>query len=595
MSLPKHERYKDAYKPGDVYWGLGIENETYIELLGKAETVAEFVRRNQKRERYSVDYWTIYKPGAVKHVLDAWIDGLSEKEKTVVKLPLLANGHTFEKCDRHGEHKTTYSKTPVPNPNYAGKSLYDELAEHNPSVFRDGKDVWWTFDGDTVEFMTQNYYCATMEDVIEEYANYKRIWIEALQKGLDSLGEDRDIGLRRRVGYPSQNYGLAVYLTNRTNVGIFNNGTYHINISLPTLLDKHAQIADKERFAMQHRSAARMFQWLSPFLVAKYGSGDVFSNLGGPNAQFPSGSQRLCASRFVSVGMYNTDAMEPGKIVLKDYARREGRWYELLYDRETCAYNRLPALGIDINYNKHWNHGLEFRIFDWFPEALLPELFRMLIWMCDASLECETVADPLTDPVWNRVMARSVWEGSSAILSSDECMQFGLVLGVRDLVQSKTILDCYEHIWTTWKRRWNSMPGPCSTRMIRTHLPVEEEIYETCTPYPSPSKPAPALSTPNHASSLPRPSVPQASVDPAPLPSLARSSSDSETDHEMQNDFRSSIDLILVEYTDSESAIDTQSEAYKDFTQDHPHPTALNPPPAVSMVGCCGLFARIRK
>ncbi len=469
--LPKHERYGTAYLPGDIYWGLGIENETYIELLGGATTVAEFVRRNQKRERYSVDYWTIYKPGCVSSVIDAWIDGLPLKEKTVIKFPLLANGHTFMKTDRHGEPMTTYTRNPQPNPKFAGTTLYDDLCRLQSEVFRDGKEQWWTFDGDTVEFMTQHYYCAKMEDVIQELLTQKKKWLAALQAGLDGL-EDRELGLKRTVAYPAKNYGLAVFLTNRRNIAIFNNGTYHINITLPTYLDKEAKVANMTLFESQHRCLARLFQWLSPFLLAKYGSGDVFANLGGGDARFPSGSQRLCASRFVSVGVYDTGKMEKGKLLSIPNERCEGRWYESIYDLSGCAYKALPALGVDINYNKHWNHGLEFRIFDWFPECHLPDLFRFLIWMCDESLALGSVSDPRMNGVWNAVLARTVWDGSSAMLSAEELAVFSSVFRVPQLTGPVSVLSAYDIIWNTWMLRWNNSYGTCTHKMIRHPLPL---------------------------------------------------------------------------------------------------------------------------
>jgi hypothetical protein len=117
MSQHKHAKYMNVCIPGEEYWGIGIENETYIELEGGIEVSAEFLRKNQKRERYSVNYWTQYKPGAVNAVLDAWIAGLPQKEQTSIRLPLLLNGHSFTKCDAQGEHLTTYEQYPQPNQN----------------------------------------------------------------------------------------------------------------------------------------------------------------------------------------------------------------------------------------------------------------------------------------------------------------------------------------------------------------------------------------------------------------------------------------------------------------------------------------------
>ena len=498
INLTKHKRYGDAYLPGDMYWGLGIENETYIELQGGSTHCAEFVKNNQKRERYSVDYWKIYKNGAIPSAMNTWIDTLPLKGNTVIKLPLLLNGHTLTRTDRHGEPMTTYTKYPQPNPKYSGTSLFDDLCRVHPDVFRDGQDVWWTLDGDTVEFMTQNYYCAKMEDIIEELLLHKKRWITAFQSGLESL-PDREHVLKRFPVFPSVNHGLAVYLTNRKNVGIFNNGTYHINITLPTLLDKDARIANMKLFEAQHRNAARLFQWITPFLIAKFGSGDVFARLAGSgNRAFPAGSQRLCASRYASAGIYDTDKMETGKVLTKPYEHIDGRWYERIYENAACAYSVLPELGVDINYNKHWNHGLEFRIFDWFPESELSNIFRFLIWMCDESLRYETIEDPRHNREWNTFMSRCVWEGASVRLTECEAAVFSRILDVSHL--NVVGVQAYMDIWNGWRKRWNTSIGSCTYHMIRHPIKESENVCEVhidedyvpfSPPLPAPAPPAP--------------------------------------------------------------------------------------------------------
>jgi len=48
-SAGKHDRYKFMYKPDEVYWGLGIENETYLELEGGVVKPIDFIKKNHKR------------------------------------------------------------------------------------------------------------------------------------------------------------------------------------------------------------------------------------------------------------------------------------------------------------------------------------------------------------------------------------------------------------------------------------------------------------------------------------------------------------------------------------------------------------------
>lgn len=481
MSLPKHERYFSQYKPHDFYWGLGIENETYIEM-GKSTTLAPFVVNKQKRERYSVDYWTLYKPNVTKEVCAAWLQSLPEKENTVLKIPVLANGHTLARTDRFGEPKTTYEKVPKPNKKFCGTTLLEDLCAKNAEVFREGREVWWTLDGDTVEFMTQNFYNVQMEDVVDELLGLKTRWMDAFCAALKTL--EREDGLRMSPKWPEKNYGLAVFLTNRNNIAIFNNGTYHFNLTIPTLLDKEARIANMTQFRARHQSAARLFQWISPFLVAQFGSPEVMGQLVPTAAKFPKGSQRLCASRYVSVGTYNTEEMEPGKILLIDNNPGDHAWYDTIYSDPNAVYNRLQQIGVDINYNKHWNHGLEFRIFDWFPEALIPDLFRLLIWMLDESLLKGQLENPKKNKVWNDFLARAVIEGANTCMTALEVELFRGVLNTPFVVNMK-IQDAYDLLWKTWSERWNWSTGTCTELMIRVPLDIpikEKTIYNTLTP-----------------------------------------------------------------------------------------------------------------
>ena len=360
----KHTRYLEHHIPGEVFLGLGVENETYVEVGGML-----YKKMNQARERYSVDYWATYKQ--------------LPPLPTSLRIPLLANSHTFTKCDPFGEHKTLYSRNPPPNPKFAGETLLEVLERVEPTVFGPtAKDVWWCFDGDTVEFMTQAFRCATVTEVIAELIAAKQRWMAALCKVLATI--PCEPALKGSLGWPQANYGLATYLTNRTSIATFNNGTYHVNLTAPTRLGKEGEIADWPRFLHIHRQAARLFQWLSPFLVAAYGAADPFAQ---KSAAYPAGSQRIAASRYVSVGTYDTRTMTQGKLLISPLSEMAtARWFREMYNQRQVAYKLPEEIGYDINFHKFPHHGLEFRMFDWVPEERLWELLDVLVAMMDRAI-----------------------------------------------------------------------------------------------------------------------------------------------------------------------------------------------------------------
>jgi hypothetical protein len=467
--LEKHKRYLEHHVPGEVFWGIGIENETYVELLSGKEVTAQFIASQHTRERYSVNYWTQYKEGKVAAVLNAWMTRLPHGPNTPITLPLLMNGHTLTKCDPWGQHATICAQNPTPNPKYAKRTLLDVLETVEPDVFGpNALNHWWCFDGDTVEFMTQAFRCATVQETIAELLEVKARWMSALRTGLKTISCEAT--LKGLVDWPKKNHGLAIFLTNRHNVAIFNNGTYHINMTAPTRLGKDGEIEDWPRFQHIHRQAARLFQWISPFLIGAYGSGDVFAHISNApcSKDFPVGSQRLAASRYVSVGTYDTRLMPRGKMVTRTTSEIVPSplwWYEM-YESRQVAYTKLDAIGYDINFNKYPNHGLEFRIFDWFGEERLGEVLEILVAMMDRAMRVtrdREVPFPQDYRMWRRVVGRVVWEGADALLSTCELRAFSAVLGIPELNHwsHRPVLECYSIL----RRKWIAYNGPCSQYM----------------------------------------------------------------------------------------------------------------------------------
>ena len=86
----KHKKYEEIYKniEEEIYWGLGIENELYLEFDNKIKVTKKFLLNNRRRERYSVDYFLSYK----KELLDILFkDYLELYKDDNITIPLLIN------------------------------------------------------------------------------------------------------------------------------------------------------------------------------------------------------------------------------------------------------------------------------------------------------------------------------------------------------------------------------------------------------------------------------------------------------------------------------------------------------------------------
>jgi hypothetical protein len=448
--LEKHCKYKSHYGQNEVYWGLGIEEESYLQFSKLINVAAPIVRSAHKPERYSVNYFSSYKPDTVKN-LDQMFTDISG----FYPLPFLFNAHSFTRMDIHGKHKTTYEKVPKANPAFLGRTFFQELQNFSPKVFIKDFNESFVFDGDTIEFITQDFYKANAKSVIQELLQIKKKILNSINECCKKKKFFQQYG--GKFIFPPINPGFAVFHSNPTNIAIFNNGTYHINITLPSLLGSkdvngRPTLLDPELFKHQHKMCIRMIQWIEPFLIAMYGTQDPFPR--GSKA-----SQRGAMSRFIGIGTYDTDSMPEGKIVglpIKDIrGSSELFWWYKEYHKNSI-YNPLTQIGMDINYRKHYLHGIELRIFDWFPEERLFSLIEILVYLAETSLVKKDILEPVMSKLWNDLLVRVLQEGETCELKAEEIAMYEYLLDIPLLKQKSKISVLYKSIFKALQKKYRN-------------------------------------------------------------------------------------------------------------------------------------------
>jgi hypothetical protein len=416
----KHSRYGTSYRRFGWYWGLGVEHETYV-ATSQTRTVRAFDAAALKPERYCVNYYAAYRPDALVRALATL---LTASDGSVV-VPVLMNSHSFRDCDVFGEHKTTYERVPKPNPRFAGETLEAWMHKYSKWL-KDEYGTVYVWDGDTVEFMTQAFYCATVAGVMKELRDAEERFVAELQK-LPKQGVLAGYG-PLRLSAPI-NPGWATYMTNGRAVSMFNNGTIHVNVTLPSRLGWNRVPLWWDDFVERHRRLARLVQWLEPLWIAAYGSGDPFCLVDVSGAA--AGSQRLAVSRYIGVGTYDTVAMQRGKILqIQKSDAGEIPWYDWLHAR--TIYAPLDVVGLDINFNKHWAHGLELRFFDQLPLADLEVVLRQIVVLMDIAQERGgAIPDPRRCVQWSAAAAGALLEGPAWRVTPEQmnviCMALGIV------------------------------------------------------------------------------------------------------------------------------------------------------------------------
>jgi hypothetical protein len=399
----KTKTYYNDFMPNDTFWGLGIENECYLELVNS--TIYKdynYILQNTKRERYSVDYNTSYDIDLrKKEVFDKKINDTND----LIKLPLILNSYALQTMDLNREHRTTYEKVPKPNKKFNGKTILDILKENN-TFFTDeyGPGKSYIFDGDTIEFTTRYFYKTTIQKIIKEFNEKQNRFLTEFNNVMEK------INYKFIVDVCKFNYGFVNFYSNTHNIGLFNNGTYHFNLTLPTKLDENTNIINIENFLELHKTVGKIIQWFSPFFVACYGSSDIYSLF---SKKYAFGSQRIIASRYISIGTFDFDNPIFGKILQCekiDLLSNLPEYFWLNKVEKKTGYKLCDKIGMDFNMLKHKHLGLEWRIMDMFPfefmEDFLLTLFLIIDYTCKFNIN-----NPVYDNTWNDFVFNCVSKG----------------------------------------------------------------------------------------------------------------------------------------------------------------------------------------
>lgn len=422
----KHKKYESYYKPNEIFYGFGIESEYYLEFENKIDFDHLKFIENHKKERYSVDYYSNYKTD---------ISPFFERVQYTGKLPLLFNAHSMTLTDKYNQPRTKYTTKNEKNELFNGETLWDFCKKKN-EYFSNNFDKIFTFDGDTIEIMTVDFYNKSIKDVLEEHATTRKNIIDNLNKVFIKNNIFQEYG---RIDFMKKNHPFAVHLTNINNVAMFNNGTIHINITLPTKLDKNSKIQNKLDFIEKHKNFIRLVQYLEPILLCVYGTRDPLSEY---DCAFSSSSQRCAISRYIGIGTYDTNHMKTGKILQESVnniivAKEEWGWYNQYY--RTCGYNQLDKLGMDINFNKHYNHGVEIRFFDFIPHEKYEELCKFIQWLTLISSK-QFLDNPIYSRDWNDMVICSLIEGPRWELNKTHKRIYENIFG---RINSTNVCDIY--------------------------------------------------------------------------------------------------------------------------------------------------------
>lgn len=195
-------------------------------------------------------------------------------------------------------------------------------------------------------------------------------------------------------------------------------GSYHINITLP-----HTRNTSDSYFQMMHVKAAMLIQWVEPLLVSLLGSPSPKAPLSYGNHTSLSIRMsneslamvlgRNLAQRMFSKTRYGLDEQqEEFQLTPKYFEDMYNRfqealplWFRMILSANSKSANVTPAhrylskirktfnglifIGTDFrrNSSKGEKFGFEFRLLDNFPSEHVHDVIRLLLYICDHSVE----------------------------------------------------------------------------------------------------------------------------------------------------------------------------------------------------------------
>ncbi|MNJ94916.1 hypothetical protein D3C87_126200 [compost metagenome] len=413
------------------YWGIGLENETYLQFEDPLIVSGEFIQEKIGFEKYSIDYRTCYKPESLTPLLKKAFN--VNENYTVSRM---INSHSLEKLDINYQHKTlsavnTAETTeeeikPLENPEYLGKSIMETFLENQPyniqsMITQRNKTMGSVhFDGDSIEFVTKYFENRTIIDSCKELRATKKLF-------LDKINESSV--LNGKLNFPDYNNGLNMFMTNQENLVLFNNGTYHFHITLPSLTE-NSRIVDYNDFDKIHANAIYLLQWFEPFFIATLGSPDimgVISDKYNLDKKLTLGSMRNAMSRYIGVGTFNK-VMPKGKILtykvdefrkLLKFEKEENIWWRDQIEAY-MEYELLSDVGLDFNQEKMYQSGFEFRSFDEFPAEYLNDVLFSIILICEHSLNLPNIQWGHDSIAWNNLVFKTLKMGYLTEISEIE-------------------------------------------------------------------------------------------------------------------------------------------------------------------------------
>ena len=114
---------------------------------------------------------------------------------------------------------------------------------------------------------------------------------------------------------------------------------------------------------------------------------------------------------------------------------------------------------MDINFNKHYNHGIEIRFLDFIKDQnMILDSFEFIIYLMDYILESDNInyyGNPITNKLWNNIVLCVMKDGKDYNLTNEEKNIFENMFNIT--IKKSNILEIYCEIYWNLFIKYNKI------------------------------------------------------------------------------------------------------------------------------------------
>jgi hypothetical protein len=332
------------------------------------------------------------------------------------------------------------------------------------------------------EFITDNPFCSIKSNrsllnmSIEIRENKERFYklmkldknVKKLIKEYGELSEYPN-GMTRYLKYPikvvKDKYQFDKTKNGKTLLVPEYNGSYHITFTLP-----YTNKTSSNRFLKNHQNFANQLQWLEPLMLTAYFTGDEYSpgtleervrgsfrvmiigwgNFAGSDIRlFNKGIGRYAKTKTYwreNLNFIDSDKLKPC-YKPSPVAKKEGAYSSLSSDFRTFgSTDPLRPWHRESGVPMTKPNGIEFRIFDHFPDKYIEHLMLFVSLVAENSRVKETKGYVYENKIWIRELHNIMKNGYKAELSESYIKLLRLKLGLKIKTKSIIASDIFQCI-----------------------------------------------------------------------------------------------------------------------------------------------------